>query len=111
MRQLFFDEFRLKARVSVTFDRAFVVHDIKVIEGKDRLFVAMPNRRDDMGVYRDTVHPITPEFREELEKAVLHEYERCLEYQRRLGPYKDATGDHLEYEPLPRPPGGGLEVV
>ncbi|MDE7035714.1 MAG: septation regulator SpoVG, partial [Eubacteriales bacterium] len=61
---------RLKALVSVTFDNVFAVHDIKIIDGQDRLFLAMPSRRMPDGKYRDIVHPIGPELREELEKKV-----------------------------------------
>ena len=50
---------RLKGVISVTFDNAFAVHDIKVVQGEDRLFVAMPSRKDENGVFRDIVHPIS----------------------------------------------------
>ena len=50
---------RLKGIVSVTFDDVFAVHDIKIVQGDKRLFVAMPSRRDEYGEYRDIVHPIT----------------------------------------------------
>ncbi|RKJ80330.1 septation regulator SpoVG [Butyricicoccus sp. 1XD8-22] len=65
---------RLKALVSVTFDNVFAVHDIKIIDGQDRLFLAMPSRRMPDGKYRDIVHPIGPELREELEKRVITAY-------------------------------------
>ena len=52
-------EGKMKAVVSVTFDDAFVVHDIKIIEGKENLFAAMPSRKSADGTYRDIVHPIT----------------------------------------------------
>ncbi|MCI8880895.1 MAG: septation regulator SpoVG [Clostridiaceae bacterium] len=65
---------RLKALVSVTFDNVFAVHDIKIIDGQDRLFLAMPSRRMPDGKYRDIVHPIGPELREELEKKVITAY-------------------------------------
>ncbi|MCD7733332.1 MAG: septation regulator SpoVG [Oscillospiraceae bacterium] len=67
-------EGKLKGIVSVTFDNAFAVHDIKVIEGEDRLFVAMPSRRDDAGVFRDIVHPISTEARQEMESEILEAY-------------------------------------
>lgn len=67
-------EGRLRAVVSITFDNAFAVHDIKVVEGSDRLFVAMPSRRDETGVYRDIVHPITSEERKVIESSVLDAY-------------------------------------
>jgi len=55
------------------------VHDIKVIEGPERLFVAMPSRKDDNGVFRDIAHPITPEARKVLEEAILSAYHQYLE--------------------------------
>ncbi len=72
-------EGKMKAVVSVTFDNSFVVHDIKVIEGKEKLFAAMPSRKATDGTYRDIVHPITSEMREELQSAILKKYEDFLE--------------------------------
>ena len=71
-------EGKMKAVVSVTFDNVFVVHDIKVIEGKEKLFAAMPSRKSTDGTYRDIVHPITTEMREELQNAILAKYEEFL---------------------------------
>ena len=71
-------EGKMKAVVSVTFDEAFVVHDIKIIEGKEKLFAAMPSRKAADGTYRDIVHPITSEMREELQSAILAKYEEYL---------------------------------
>lgn len=71
-------EGKMKAVVSVTFDDAFVVHDIKVIEGKEKLFAAMPSRKSADGTYRDIVHPITSEMRENLQSAILEKYEEFL---------------------------------
>lgn len=65
---------RLRAMVSVTVDGDFAVHDIKIIEGPDRLFVAMPSRKDENGVYRDICHPITTSARRQLEDAVIEAY-------------------------------------
>ncbi len=67
---------RLRALVSVTFDDIFAVHDIKVIEGDDHLFLAMPARRSADGRYHDIVHPIGPALRTEMEQRVLAEYTR-----------------------------------
>lgn len=67
---------KLKGVVSVTFDNIFAVHDIKVVQGEERLFVAMPSRRDDSGVFRDIVHPITSEARREIEDEILEAYRR-----------------------------------
>ncbi len=71
-------EGKMKAVVSVTFDNVFVVHDIKVIEGKEKLFAAMPSRKSTDGTYRDIVHPITAEMRDELQNAILVKYEEFL---------------------------------
>lgn len=65
---------RLKALVSITIDSDFAVHDIKVIEGPSRLFIAMPSRKDESGSFRDIVHPITPESRQQIETAILEKY-------------------------------------
>ena len=72
---------RLKALVSLTLDNDFAVHDLKVISGPERLFVAMPSRKDESGIFRDIVHPITPEARNELESAVLSAYEEYIAKQ------------------------------
>lgn len=71
-------EGRMKAVVSVTFDDAFVVHDIKVIDGQDRLFIAMPSRKTADGEFKDIAHPINVEMREAIQKAVLEKYEESL---------------------------------
>ncbi len=72
-------EGRLRAVVSITLDNELAVHDIKVIEGPERLFVAMPSRREENGTFRDVVHPISPEARHTLESAVLDAYQREIE--------------------------------
>ena len=59
-------EGKLKAIVSVTFNDEFVLHDIKIIEGNESLFLAMPSRRLSNGEYRDIAHPINSEARKEL---------------------------------------------
>ncbi|MDR2908955.1 MAG: septation regulator SpoVG [Oscillospiraceae bacterium] len=64
----------LRALISITLDNELAIHDIKIIEGPERLFVAMPSRKDDKGVFRDVVHPITKEAREELEQQILETY-------------------------------------
>lgn len=72
---------KLRALVSVTVDGDLAVHDIKVIEGAERLFVAMPSRKDDNGVFRDIAHPITPEARQYLEGKILKAYEEHIAQQ------------------------------
>ncbi|MBQ5801389.1 MAG: septation regulator SpoVG [Clostridia bacterium] len=70
----FFDEGPMKAVVSVTFDDALAVHDIKVIYAREKYFIVMPSRKNADGTYRDIVHPINAQFRAELEKAVIDAY-------------------------------------
>jgi stage V sporulation protein G len=73
------DDPRLRAFVSLVFDGVFAVRGIKIIAGKTgRLFLAMPSRKKADGTYQDIVHPVTPEFRNELEAVVLAEYTRVL---------------------------------
>ena len=71
-------EGKMKAVVSVTFDNAFVVHDIKVIEGQEKLFTAMPSRRTPDNEFKDIAHPINAEMREMLEKAIISKYNEAL---------------------------------
>jgi len=70
----FFKEGPMKAVASVTFDSALAVHDVKVINAKDKFFIVMPSRRNPDGTFRDIVHPINSEFRAELEGAVIKAY-------------------------------------
>ncbi len=70
----FFEEGPMKAVVSVTFDDALAVHDIKVINARDRFFIVMPSRKNPDGTYRDIVHPINSQFRAEMENAVIDAY-------------------------------------
>lgn len=72
-------ESKMKAVVSVTFDDSFVVHDIKVIEGQDKLFTAMPSRKTQDGEFKDIAHPINRDMRVRLEEAILAEYRNVLE--------------------------------
>ena len=60
--------------MSITIDDAFAVHELRVIEGKDGLFVAMPSREANDGTFRDLAHPINTETRAAIEKAVLDKY-------------------------------------
>ncbi len=71
-------EGRMKAVISVTFDNAFVVHDIKVIDGQEKLFVAMPSRKTPEGEFRDIAHPINSDMRNQLEQKILEQYENTL---------------------------------
>jgi stage V sporulation protein G len=65
---------KLKAYVTVTFDNCFVVHNVKVIEGKTGVFIAMPSRKTKTGDYKDVAHPINSDFRTELQRKILDAY-------------------------------------
>ncbi len=71
------EELKLRAVASITIDECFVVHDIKVIEGKDGLFISMPSRKTPDGEFKDIVHPINTETREMIKSAVLEAYEKA----------------------------------
>ncbi|MGN7388795.1 septation regulator SpoVG [Sporosarcina sp. SAFN-015] len=65
---------RMRAIASITLDGEFVVHDIRVIEGNDGLFVAMPSKRTPEGEFRDVAHPINTSARMKVQDAVLTAY-------------------------------------
>ena len=73
------DEGKLRAYVTVTFDNCFVVHNVKIIEGKSGLFIAMPSRRSSDGEYRDIAHPINSSTRELIQKTILDAYEKAAD--------------------------------
>jgi len=75
-------EERLKAYVEITFDNCFVVRDLKVINGNNGLFVAMPSKKRKDGTYRDTAHPLNNETRQMIESKVLEEYNREIQKNR-----------------------------
>ena len=77
IRQMSQEE-KMKAVVSVTFDNCFVVHDIKIIEGIDKLFIAMPSRKTPEGEYKDIAHPINMDRREMLSERILEKYNSTL---------------------------------
>ena len=74
-----FEEGPMKAIVSVTFDGQLAVHDIKVINARDKFFIVMPSKKNPDDTYRDIVHPINAEFRNTLEEAVIAAYNEALE--------------------------------
>lgn len=78
-------EGKMKAIVSVTFENQFVVHDIKVIEGQNGLFIAMPSRKTPDGEFKDIAHPINTETREQIQKAILDEYEKVKNLDVQIG--------------------------
>ena len=70
------DEGKLKAVASVTIDNCFVVHDVKILEGSEDYVIAMPSKKTPDGEYKDIVHPLNTETREQLKKVVLEEFEK-----------------------------------
>jgi stage V sporulation protein G len=73
-----FEDGPMKAIVSVTFDGQLAVHDIKVINARDKFFIVMPSRKNPDDTYRDIVHPINAQFRALLESAVIEAYQAEL---------------------------------
>ncbi len=71
-------EGRLRAVISITLDDMIAIHDIKIVNGDERLFVAMPSRKDESGIFRDIVHPISPQAREIIENEILDAYNKYL---------------------------------
>lgn len=72
-------ENRMRGIVSVVVDDCFAIHGIRIIEGDNGLFVAMPSRKNNDGTYHDVAHPITPECRKMFEDAILEEYNKVKE--------------------------------
>lgn len=68
----------MKAVASITIDGEFVVHDIKVIQGNDKLFIAMPSKKDGNGDFKDIAHPINTATRTKIQDAVLAKYEEVI---------------------------------
>jgi stage V sporulation protein G len=71
-------EEKLKAFVSIVFDHCFMVNDIKIIQGRDGLFISMPSRKKKNGEFKDVAHPLNNETRRMIEDKILGEYERIL---------------------------------
>ena len=72
------EEEKLKAFVSIVIDNCFMVNDIKVIKGRDGLFISMPSRRKKNGKFKDVAHPLNNETRQMIEGLILTDYERAL---------------------------------
>jgi len=93
------DEEKLKAFVSIVFDRCFMVNDIKVIQGREGLFISMPSRRKRNGRFKDVAHPLNNETRRMIEDRVLAEYEQAI------------SGEVRVVEPVPSEPRDPVETV
>lgn len=68
---------RMRGIASILLDDSFAVHDIRIIEGDNGLFIAMPSRKTATGGYRDIAHPINPDARKQLEDAIITEYKKA----------------------------------
>ena len=75
------DEEKLKAFVNITFDNAFVIRGLKVINGNQGYFVSMPSRKRSDGTHQDIAHPVNNEMRRLIEEKVLQAYESELKTQ------------------------------
>jgi stage V sporulation protein G len=95
------NEEKLKAFVSVVFDRCFMVNDIKIIQGRDGLFISMPSRKKKSGEFKDVAHPLNNETRQMIEQVVVAEYERVL----------GERGEALPAPPRPFPVAGEQPVA
>ena len=90
---------KLKAFATITIADCFVVTDLKVIQGKKGLFVAMPSRKRKDGSFKDVAHPLNQETRDEIEKLVLQAYEEAQESGLMdTDDYDEDIGDHSESE-------------
>lgn len=90
------NEEKLKAFVTITFEECFVVRGVKVIEGNQGLFVAMPSRRKPDGTFQDIAHPINSDMRDRMEDRILAEYHAELDRQEASG--AAAESPSLTYE-------------
>jgi stage V sporulation protein G len=96
-------EEKLKAFVSIVFDHSFMVNDIKIIQGRDGLFISMPSRKKKNGEFKDVAHPLNNETRRVIEEKVLAEYDRAL------GERGEAPADRGERAALRAPAANGAE--
>lgn len=95
-----YEDSRLRALVSLTLEGDFAVHDIKIIEGSERLFVAMPSRRDEQGTFRDICHPITAEARQGMEEKILAAYQEHLAQAAKHQPDGEPPRNDLSGSPI-----------
>lgn len=84
-------EGRMKAIASITIDSEFVVHDIRVIDGNNGMFVAMPSKKTPDGEFRDIAHPISSSTRQKIQEAVLAAYYRAQEAESEKQPLGDSA--------------------
>lgn len=75
------DEGKMKAVASITIDNCFVIHDVKIIEGSEDYFIAMPSKKTPDGEFKDIVHPLNTATREQLRSVILEEFEKVKSQQ------------------------------
>ena len=104
-------EEKLKAFVSIVFDQCFMVNDIKIIQGRDGLFISMPSRKKKNGEFKDVAHPLNNETRRMIEDKVLGEYERILNERGERMPQAASAvpGNRDDSDAVLLP--GGLEIA
>ena len=91
-----FEDGPMKAVVSVTFDAQLAVHDIKVINARDKYFIVMPSRKNPDETFRDIVHPINASFRALLENAVIEAFHEAVAQAAETEAYADVTDEVAE---------------
>src|SRR4029453_15744581 len=97
-------EEKLKGLVSIVFDHCFMINDIKIIQGRDGLFISMPSRKKKNGEFKDVAHPLNNETRRMIEDKVLGEYERILSERGGALPRAAAGGEKAEELPAAAAP-------
>jgi stage V sporulation protein G len=95
-------EEKLKAFVSIVLDRSFMVNDIKVIQGKEGLFISMPSRRKKNGEFKDVAHPLNQETRRWMEERILGEYHSVLEGRSQGRPTRELESGERSLEEIER---------
>jgi stage V sporulation protein G len=87
------NEERLKAYATITFDNCFIIRDLKVIQGNNGLFIAMPSKKRKDGTYRDTAHPLNNETRNMIQKTILEKYEETSGEDSNASSYEDSQDE------------------
>ena len=93
-----FEEGPMKAIVSVTFDGQLAVHDIKVINAREKYFIVMPSRKNPDNTYRDIVHPINAQFRAALEEAIIDAYNKEMILAAEMGSLTETASEEAAEE-------------
>ena len=92
-------EGRLRAIVSITVDQVLAVHDIKIVQGEEKLFVAMPSRQDESGIFRNIIHPFSAATRQYMEEQILGAYYKQLALRQAESDLRQASQPQTQPEP------------